>query len=115
METNDAIAALTALGHAKRLAIFRLLVVAGPIGRTAGDMADALDVPGATLSFHLKELLHAGLITVEPQGRFLCYRASFESMNGLIAYLSHNCCSGSPAAACTPVTTGMGSCRRSRD
>ena len=103
METNDAIAALTALGHAKRLAIFRLLVVAGPAGRMAGDLGDDLGLPGATLSFHLKELVHAGLITAEPQGRFVCYRAAFEAMNGLIAYLTHNCCEGSPHAGCAPV------------
>jgi ArsR family transcriptional regulator, arsenate/arsenite/antimonite-responsive transcriptional repressor len=102
METNDAIAALTALGHAKRLAIFRLLVVAGPLGRMAGDIGDELGMPGATLSFHLKELANAGLITAEPQGRFVCYRAAFDAMNGLIAYLTYNCCAGSTGAACTP-------------
>ena len=105
METNDAITALTALGHAKRLAVFRLLVVAGPAGRMAGDIGDALGLPGATLSFHLKELVHAGLITAEPQGRFVCYRAAFDAMNGMIAYLTHNCCAGSPVAECAPVTT----------
>lgn len=105
METNDAIAALTALGHAKRLAIFRLLVVAGAAGRMAGDIADELGMPGATLSFHLKELVHAGLITAEPQGRFVCYRAAFDAMNGLMAYLTHNCCAGSPHVECAPVAT----------
>jgi len=104
METNEAIAALTALGHAKRLAIFRLLVVAGPEGRMAGDIGEALGMPGATLSFHLKELANAGLITAEPQGRFVCYRAAFDAMNGLIAYLTHNCCEGSPHAECGPMT-----------
>lgn len=98
METNDAIAALTALGHAKRLAIFRLLVVAGPAGRMAGDLGDALGIPGATLSFHLKELTRAGLITSEAQGRFVCYRAAFDAMNGLIGYLTANCCAGDPSA-----------------
>jgi DNA-binding transcriptional ArsR family regulator len=102
METNDAIAALTALGHAKRLAVFRLLVVAGPAGRMAGDIGDELGMPGATLSFHLKELVHAGLITAEPQGRFVCYRAAFDAVNGLIAYLTHNCCADSPHAGCSP-------------
>lgn len=105
METNDAITALTALGHAKRLAIFRLLVVAGPDGRMAGDIGEELGMPGATLSFHLKELMHASLITAESQGRFMCYRAAFDAMNGLIAYLTHNCCAGSPEAGCAPVTT----------
>ncbi|PMQ06701.1 putative HTH-type transcriptional regulator YgaV [Dyella sp. AD56] len=102
MEMNDAIAALTALGHAKRLAIFRLLVVAGPVGRMAGEIGDELDMPGATLSFHLKELVNAGLITAEPQGRFVCYRAAFDAMNGLIAYLTDNCCAGSAGVVCTP-------------
>ena len=102
MEMNDAISALTALGHAKRLAIFRLLVVAGPNGRMAGDIGQALDLPGATLSFHLKELMHAGLITAEPQGRFICYRAEFAAMNGLIGYLTENCCADDPTAACPP-------------
>ncbi|WP_201314538.1 metalloregulator ArsR/SmtB family transcription factor [Dyella sp. EPa41] len=103
METNDAIAALTALGHAKRLAIFRLLVVAGPDGRMAGHIGEALGMPGATLSFHLKELANAGLVTAEPQGRFVRYRAAFDAMNGLIAYLTHNCCEGSPQAECGPM------------
>lgn len=106
METSDAIAALTALGHAKRLAIFRLLVVAGPAGRVVGDIGDELVMPGATLSFHLKELAHAGLITAESQGRFVRYRAEYEAMNGLIAYLTHNCCASSPQAKCAPVTAG---------
>ena len=106
METNDAIAALTALGHAKRLAIFRLLVVAGPAGRMAGDIGQALEMPGATLSFHLKELLHAGLLAAEPQGRFVCYRAAFDAMNSLIGYLTDNCCADDPAAAasCLPAS-----------
>jgi len=102
METNDAITALTALGHAKRLAVFRLLVVAGPEGRMAGDIGDELGMPGATLSFHLKELVRAGLITAEQQGRFVCYRAAFDVMNGLIGYLTHNCCAGSAIAAVCP-------------
>lgn len=101
----QAIAALTALGHAKRLAVFRLLVVAGPAGRMAGDMAEELGMPGATLSFHLKELTNAGLIIGEQQGRFICYRAAFDAMNGLIAYLTHNCCAGSPGGECGPATT----------
>jgi len=100
METNDAIAALTALGHATRLAAFRLLVEAGPDGRVAGDIGEALGVPGATLSFHLKELVLAGLVVSESQGRYVCYRANFQAMNGLIQYLTHNCCAGSPGAAC---------------
>ena len=102
METNQAIAALTALGHSTRLAIFRLLVEAGPDGRMAGEIAEGLVVPGATLSFHLKELVHAGLIGSESRGRNVCYRANFEAMNALVAYLTHNCCAGSPVEGCSP-------------
>ncbi|GAA3925504.1 ArsR/SmtB family transcription factor [Luteimonas lutimaris] len=102
METEQAIAALTALGHATRLAAFRLLVEAGPDGRMAGEIAEALAVPGATLSFHLKELVHAGLVENETRGRNVCYRARFDAMNGLVAYLTHNCCADSPDEACAP-------------
>ncbi|WP_303635743.1 ArsR/SmtB family transcription factor [Stenotrophomonas tuberculopleuritidis] len=102
METKNAIAALTALGHGTRLAAFRLLVQAGPAGRLAGDIAAALQVPPATLSFHLKELLQAGLVQSESQGRTVCYRARFDAMNGLIDYLTDNCCAASPAAQCAP-------------
>ncbi|WP_295566011.1 metalloregulator ArsR/SmtB family transcription factor [uncultured Stenotrophomonas sp.] len=101
METLNAIAALTALGHATRLAAFRLLVEAGPAGRMAGDIATALQVPPATLSFHLKELVQAGLVQSENQGRHVCYRADFDAMNGLIEYLTHNCCAGSPSEECS--------------
>lgn len=102
METNQAIAALTALGHSTRLAAFRLLVEAGPKGRMAGEIGEALGVPGATLSFHLKELVHAGLISGESRGRHVCYRADFEAMNALMGYLTHNCCAGSDSDACAP-------------
>ena len=106
METDQALAALTALGHATRLATFRLLIEAGPAGRMAGEIADALAVPGATLSFHLKELVHAGLVGSENRGRNVCYRANFAAMNGLVAYLTHNCCVGSGAACTTSVAAG---------
>ncbi|AOH36976.1 ArsR/SmtB family transcription factor [Luteimonas sp. JM171] len=102
METDQAISALTALGHATRLAAFRLLVEAGPAGRMAGAIAEALGVPGATLSFHLKELVHAGLISGESRGRNICYRANFDAMNSLVTYLTHNCCAGSSSDACAP-------------
>ncbi|WP_414495268.1 ArsR/SmtB family transcription factor [Stenotrophomonas maltophilia] len=105
METKNAIAALTALGHATRLAAFRLLVEAGPAGHMAGDIASLLQVPPATLSFHLKELLQAGLVESENQGRNVCYRANFSAMTGLIDYLTHNCCAGSAAPGCTPGVT----------
>lgn len=102
METSSAIVALTALGHATRLAAFRLLVEAGPAGRMAGDIAAALQVPPATLSFHLKELVQASLVESESQGRHVCYRANVNAITGLIEYLTHNCCAGSPSEQCTP-------------
>lgn len=102
MEFKDATLALAALGHASRLAIFRVLVEAGPEGRMAGDIAEALGLPGATLSFHLKELSATGLIQGEQRGRFICYRADFARMNALIEFLTRNCCGGKPEAACIP-------------
>lgn len=101
MEIKDATLALAALGQTTRLSVFRLLVEAGPEGRMAGDIADALSLPGATLSFHLKELAAVGLIRGEPRGRFICYRADFGRMTELIAFLTHNCCGGQ-ADACLP-------------
>jgi ArsR family transcriptional regulator len=101
MEMKDALAALSALAHATRLAVYRRLVEAGGDGCVAGDLAQALDVPAATLSFHLKELSHAALIEAEPQGRFVCYRANFATMTQLLGYLTENCCAGN-AAACLP-------------
>ena len=94
MELNDATSALAALGHPKRLSVFRMLVEAGPDGRTPGEVAEALSLPGATLSFHLKELAAAGLIEGEAHGRNISYRADFAAMNGLIDFLTHNCCAG---------------------
>lgn len=97
MEHKTATHALAALGHATRLSIFRLLVQAGSGGKLAGDIAQSLSLPGATLSFHLKELLAAGLITAEQRGRTICYRAEFEAMTALVAYLTENCCAADPA------------------
>ncbi|PJJ99259.1 transcriptional regulator [Lysobacteraceae bacterium NML91-0213] len=94
MELNDATAALAALGQPTRLSVFRLLVEAGPEGSTPSQIADVLSLPGATLSFHLKELTSAGLIEGEAQGRNIIYRADFEAMNGLIEFLTRNCCGG---------------------
>lgn len=97
MEHNSATHALAALGQPTRLSIFRLLVRAGTGGKLAGDIALALSLPGATLSFHLKELVAAGLITAEQRGRTICYRAQFEAMNALVAYLTENCCADDQA------------------
>ena len=101
MEIKDATAALAALGQATRLSVFRLLVEAGPGGRMVGEIAEALDLPGATLSFHLKELSAAALIDGEQQGRYICYRANFKAMNELIVFLTRNCCGGD-ATRCAP-------------
>ncbi|MCP3020355.1 ArsR/SmtB family transcription factor [Cupriavidus basilensis] len=94
MEENDALRALAALAHGLRLQVFRLLVVAGPSGLTPGAMTEQIGVPGATLSFHLKELMHARLITQEREGRHLIYRAAFAHMNDLLGFLTANCCQG---------------------
>ena len=102
MEEQDVVRALAALAQALRLQIFRLLVVGGKTGLTPSAISEALDVPATTLSFHLKELMHAGLVSQERDGRYLIYRASFDHMNGLLAYLTENCCQGQgcvPAAA----------------
>ncbi|MCO5401648.1 ArsR/SmtB family transcription factor [Ralstonia soli] len=96
MEETTAIQSLAALAHVVRLRVFRMLVAAGVAGLTPGAIAEQLDVPGATLSFHLKELMHAGLVTQERDGRNLIYRAAFDHMNGLLNFLTENCCQGEP-------------------
>ena len=98
MEEPQVVLALAALAQASRLQVFRLLVVAGPAGLTPGRIAEALGVPGATLSFHLKELAHAGMVTQQREGRNLIYRASLEHMNDLLAFLTANCCEGEACA-----------------
>ncbi len=94
MESKSVVAALAALAHEGRLQIFRLLVTAGPAGLTVGEVAKKLKMPGATLSFHLSQLKHAGLVLARRDGRKLIQTADFESMNDLIGYLSENCCGG---------------------
>ena len=94
METKQAIQALSALAQETRLAIFRLLVEAGPEGMSAGSIGEKLDLPPATLSFHLAGLTRAGLAEGRQEGRFVIYSASFENMNGLVAFLTQNCCQG---------------------
>ncbi|MFM0053155.1 ArsR/SmtB family transcription factor [Caballeronia grimmiae] len=96
MEDKDVVRALAALAHELRLRVFRMLVVAGPTGLTPGAMAEQLDVPNATLSFHLKELMHAGLVTQERDGRSLIYRADYERMSGVLGFLTEECCQGQP-------------------
>jgi DNA-binding transcriptional ArsR family regulator len=94
MEENDVVRSLAALAHGLRLQVFRMLVVAGPEGLTPGAIAEQLDVPGATLSFHLKELMHAQLVTQQREGRNLIYRAAFDHMDALLGFLTANCCQG---------------------
>ena|SRR5438105_2135066 len=94
MEENDVVRALAALAQSLRLQIFRLLVVGGKTGLTPGAIAEALGVPATTLSFHLKELANAGLVTQEREGRHLIYHAQFDHMNELLGYLTANCCQG---------------------
>ena len=97
MEETDVVKALAALAQPNRLQLFRYLVVMGKEGATPGQLGDALGVPNATLSFHLKALLGAGLLTQERNGRHLIYRVEFGQMNGLLAYLTDNCCNGAEA------------------
>jgi DNA-binding transcriptional ArsR family regulator len=98
----DAVTRLAALAQETRLALFRLLVEAGPAGLAAGAIAGRLDVAAPTLSFHLKELTNAGLIRPAQDGRYVIYSADFDAMNALIAYLTENCCRGSCGAECAP-------------
>ena len=98
MEENTVVRSLAALAQPVRLRVFRALVVAGPEGMTPGTLTEALDVPATSLSFHLKELTNAGLVSQERQGRHLIYRASFEQMNALLGYLTENCCKGQACA-----------------
>ncbi len=114
MKTDDVITALAALAQETRLAVFRRLVVAGQSGMPAGLLADELEVAPATLSFHLKELAHAGLVTSERQGRSILYRAAFGCMDDVIGYLTLNCCrddrllkeDSDETSACCPVGHG---------
>ena len=94
MDDQTVVKALAALAQSNRLQVFRALVVAGRQGSTPGELGEYLGVPNATLSFHLKELLNAGLLTQERQGRHLIYRVDFQQMNGVLAYLTENCCEG---------------------
>jgi DNA-binding transcriptional ArsR family regulator len=110
MEIKFAVAALAALAQETRLSVFRLLVEAGPDGMAAGDIGQRLAVPPATLSFHLKELAHAGLATPRQQGRFVYYAANFENMAALMTFLTRNCCKGMPEECLTVMETALGRC-----
>jgi len=108
MDQIEAIAALGALAQETRLALFRLLVTCGPEGLAAGAIGERLGVPPSSLSFHLQELVHAGLITQRRLSRNLIYSAEYGRMNELLLYLTENCCGGGAAAcapACNPANT----------
>ncbi len=98
MEEEQVIRALGALAHPLRLKVFRALVVTGAAGLTPGVMQEALGVPATTLSFHLKELATAGLVNIERASRTLVYRADYAHMNGVLGYLTDNCCAGETCA-----------------
>ena len=108
MNEKAAVASLAALAQGMRLRVFRALIGAGPQGMTPGALAATLDVPASTLSFHLKELMHAGLVSQQRDGRNLIYRPSIEQMDALLAYLTAHCCQG---AACESMATpGCSTC-----
>jgi ArsR family transcriptional regulator, arsenate/arsenite/antimonite-responsive transcriptional repressor len=100
METKNIITALAALAQESRLAVFRLLVQAGPEGLAASKIAEALQIAPSSLSFHLKELTHADLVIQKKAGRSLIYSANFQTMNDVLGFLTENCCGGNP---CSPV------------
>jgi ArsR family transcriptional regulator, arsenate/arsenite/antimonite-responsive transcriptional repressor len=102
MEHKAATSALAALGQDTRLSVFRLLVRAGRGGKLAGDIAETLSLPGATMSFHLKALAAAGLVSSEKSGRTIRYRADFDAMDALVGYLTENCCADDGTQCATP-------------
>jgi DNA-binding transcriptional ArsR family regulator len=101
MDTQATILALAALAQESRLAVFRLLVRLEPEGMAATRIGDELGIAPSSMSFHLKELLHAELVTVQRDGRSMIYSANFEAMNALVGFLTENCCGGN---VCTPVS-----------
>ncbi|HEX9557122.1 MAG TPA: metalloregulator ArsR/SmtB family transcription factor [Reyranella sp.] len=103
METNTAVAALAALAQQNRLEVFRLLVQTGATGLPAGRIAERLGIAAPTLSFHLAQLRHAGLVQMRRDGRSLIYAVNYDGMNGLMEFLTDNCCAGDAAACRVPV------------
>src|SRR5215510_11238526 len=101
MEKSDAVAALAALAQDNRLDVFRLLVQAGPEGMAAGQIAEKLGLAPNTLTFHFDRLRFAGLVTVRRDGRSMIYAARYETMNGLLSFLTDNCCQGA-STTCAP-------------
>jgi len=109
MEKSDVVTALAALAQDNRLDVYRLLVQAGPEGMPAGSISSALQLAPNTLTFHFDRLRQAGLVTVRREGRSMIYAARYEVMNGVISYLTENCCGAAerraPASTCKPVRT----------
>ncbi len=101
MEPAEVVKALGALAQATRLEVYRILVAAGPEGMAAGQLAEKLGVAPATLSFHFRTLIHAGLVESRQDGRFVYYSANYSVMNGMVDYLTENCCGGNPDACKT--------------
>jgi ArsR family transcriptional regulator, arsenate/arsenite/antimonite-responsive transcriptional repressor len=110
MELKAAVTSLAALAQETRLSIFRLLVQAGPEGVSAGRIGETLVVPAATLSFHLKELARAGLVSSRQERQFIYYAVDFERMADLMTFLTKNCCQGMPQVCLTVVETALGRC-----
>ena len=108
MDAKNVIAALTALAQESRLAVFRLLVQTGPEGMAASKISESVGVPPSSLSFHLKEMSHANLLTSRQDGRFVIYTANYDTMNQLMGFLTENCCGGNP---CTSVSTCTPQCK----
>lgn len=109
MEKPTALAIFESLSSGIRLDVFRLLVRTGPDGLVAGEIASTLEVPPTNMSFHLKTLTHAGLVSVEQEGRFQRYRANMTAMQDLIDYLTAECCNGM-VAQCLPTATAAACC-----
>ena len=106
MKTTDVIQSLAALAQATRLDIYRLLVQKGPDGLAATAIAEKLDIPNATLSFHVKGLTQAGLVSARQDGRFIYYAANYPAMDALVGFLTDNCCAGEDCGVvCKPVKT----------
>ena len=110
MDSSQAVQALAALAHETRLAIFRMLVETGPEGLPAGVIAERLQIPPSSLTFHVQHLHRAGLVTQHRLSRQLIYVAVFDAMNGLVGYLTENCCGGN-AASCVPGCSDIASKR----
>ena len=102
METKSVVNALGALAQDSRLTIFRKLVQVGPCGMSAGKISESTGIPPSSLSFHLKELTYADLVTSRHESRFIIYSANFSTMNALLGFLTENCCGGNP---CVSVST----------